>query len=650
MKLQLPSRFSYAIAILVLSGCANQEAFQKGKLLLDQSKPEEAFVQLQKAVDEQPHNIEYLRFFYRQRENWINKLLREADAASINHQWEQAKSVYERVLKIDQQNQRAQEGLQQIERGQHHEELLADANNLVGDGNDEMAMAKVRAVLAEDPQNTEAKSLRSRIDSKKSKLMTPEGRLNAKFRKPVTLEFKDASIKTVFEMLSKASGVNFILDKELQPDLKVSIFVKNTSIESALQNIFATTQLSKRILNDNSVLVYPSNKKSDYQEMVVKTFYLNNVDPKQAQNLIQTVVKTKDIFIDEKLNILVMRDTAEAVHLAGKLMAAYDISDPEVLLEVEVLEVATNKLQELGIRFPNQLSIGVAGSGGGGQLTFKEAQHFGPELGRITITDPALILNLRATDSDTNLLANPQIRVKSHKKAKIHIGDRVPVITSTSTSTGFVSESVSYLDVGLKLDVEPSVMVENEVSMDVGLEVSNIVSEVTSKNGTLAYRVGTRNANTTLRLKNGETQILAGLLNDEERSSADRVPGLSSLPLIGRLFSSKQDTHNKTEIVLLITPHIVRNIVTPDSGLTEFSTGTESGNTAVTGEQLTLQEGDAYTPAIMPQPGVTPPPVAGLPAFSQDAVTQSIPPAPLIPPPPPLPSPPPSNNIGQSPP
>ncbi len=156
------------------------------------------------------------------------------------------------------------------------------------------------------------------------------------------------------------------------------------------------------------------------------------------------------------------------------------------------------------------------------------------------------------------------------------IGERVPNITSTSTSTGFVSESVNYVDVGLKLEVEPSVYLDNDVAIKIALEVSNIVSETQTKSGTNAYRIGTRTASTVLRLKDGENQVLAGLINDDDRRSGNKVPGLGELPILGRLFGSQLDNKEKTEIVLSITPRLVRNIQRPEAPLAEFRAGTDS--------------------------------------------------------------------------
>jgi general secretion pathway protein D len=208
----------------------------------------------------------------------------------------------------------------------------------------------------------------------------------------------------------------------------------------------------------------------------------------------------------------------------------------------------------------------------------------------MNVSDPLVALNVRAQPDRTNLLANPRIRVKSKEKAHIHIGDKVPVITTTAGATGFVSETVNYLDVGLKLDVEPVVTLENDVNIKVALEVSNASREVTTAGGTVAYQVGTRNANTTLRLRDGETQVLAGLINDEDRRSASKVPGLSRLPIIGRLFSNNRDEAVKTEVVLLITPRVIRNIERPGVQLEEFNSGTE----------LEVGQGGGGAPAPIP--------------------------------------------------
>ena len=257
----------------------------------------------------------------------------------------------------------------------------------------------------------------------------------------------------------------------------------------------------------------------------MKAFYLANADVKQVLNSIRSVIKTRDIIFDERLNVLVMRDTPEAVRAAEKLVALQDQAEPEVVLQLEVMEVSTSRLQELGIRFPEQISAGVVGAANTpGTITLPEYLNRNASLVRLTISNPALIVNLRKLDSDTNLLANPHVRVRNREKARIHIGERVPVITTISTANVGVSESVSYLDVGLKLELEPNIYLDDDVAMKVGLEVSNIIDTITRTSGTQVYRLGTRNASTTLRLKDGETQILAGLIQNDERRATNKGP------------------------------------------------------------------------------------------------------------------------------
>ncbi|HET8730581.1 MAG TPA: secretin N-terminal domain-containing protein, partial [Moraxellaceae bacterium] len=368
------------------------------------------------------------------------------------------------------------------------------------------------------------------------------------------------------------------------PDLKTSIFVKDISVEDTIDLILLQDQLEKKILNDNTVFVYPNTaeKRKEYQELKVRSFHLTNANPKQMMEMLKALLKTKDIFLNEKTNSIVMRDTPEAIRLAEKMVADQDVSDPEVMLEVEVLEVSRNRLSQLGVNWPDQMTFTAApnAAGGGGSPSVYDLGHINS---RSILTSPALALTLNAMlqDSDTNILASPRIRARNREKAKIMIGDRVPVITNAvtpvATGTPVVTGSVQYLDVGLKLDVEPDIHLDNEVAIKVNMEVSSIVKEIPNTiSGTLAYEVGTRNASTLLQLKDGETQILAGLIDNEDRATANKVPGLGQFPLLGRLFSSHGDNHTKTEIVLSITPHIVGKAHLPDARQTEYWSGTEA--------------------------------------------------------------------------
>jgi len=420
---------------------------------------------------------------------------------------------------------------------------------------------------------------------------------------------RDVSLRSAFDVLSRASGVNFVLDKDVRTDQKTNIVVKDAAIEDAIRLILISNQLEHKILSENTVFVFPNTpqKLREHQELVVKSFYLANADVRQTANMIRTLVKTRDIFIDEKINLLVIKDTPNAVRLAERLIAAQDLAEPEVMLEVEVLEVGTARLLELGLRFPESIAWSLVGAAGTpGTVTLPEWLNRSAGLVQLTVTNPLFLLTLRQTDGSQSVLANPRIRVKNKEKARIHIGSRVPVITTTAAATGgFVSENVSYLDVGLKLEVEPLIYLEDEVGIKVGLEVSNIVKEVKGTgSNTLAYEIGTRNANTTLRLRDGETQILAGLISDEDRRSASRVPGVGDIPTVGRLFSATKDTVVKTEIVLLITPRLVRTLTRPDVRSIEFAAGTEAATGAPAIGAAPVQQPPAAQP---PKPFAAPP-------------------------------------------
>jgi general secretion pathway protein D len=562
-----------------MAGCAGDQAFVQGEKLIQQGRVEEGLAQLEAASLANPNNEEYRKRYHSARDVYVNELLLEADKARVLGRIEDAAAGYTRALGLDPKNSRASTGLEAVAAEEIHRREVAAARLLFDAGESDEALEKVKAVLVENPSQRNAQALQRLIETEDVRKITSEPMLSAAYKKPVTLEFRDAPLKSIFEVLSKASGINFIFDRDVRPDLRATIFVRDTSIEDAVDFLLVTSQLDKKVLNHNSILVYPDlpNKSKAYKELIVKSFYLGNADVKQTLVLIKTLVKTRDVFIDERLNLLVMRDTPEAIELATKLIATQDLAQPEVILELEVLEVSRSKLQELGIRYPTQLSYSLEGAGGvpGGFTLTEWLNTPRSELVNINVTDPAFIVNLRRQDGNTTILATPRIRVVNREKAKIHIGERLPVITTTSTANVGVSESVQYLDTGLKLDVEPNVYLDDEVSMKVGLEVSNVVQEVRSPNGTLTYQIGTRNTTTVLRVRNGETQVLAGLISEVDRRTSEKVPGLADMPVLGRLFTNNSDNRLKTEIVLLITPYIVRNIDRPGPADLVFASGTQ---------------------------------------------------------------------------
>lgn len=603
--------FSIFLAIALLASCATQPSFIEGQSMIEAGNVEEGLARVEEQAKNEPDNVEIQNYYRMHKAVAVQRWLAAGENARRAGALDEAQSAYQLALRFDPENARAKKGMADLEKDRATAAKVREAMLAMSSGDTDSAYAKAKEVLAANPGQKEAKAIVRRVEEKKLKEEAMAPKLSAALKKPITMEFRDAPLRAVFELISKRTGLNFVFDKEVPADAKATVFVRDTTIADVIHFVLVTNQLDKRVLNENTILIYPNTpaKVRDYKDLVVRSFYLANADVKQTANMIRQLVKTRDLFVDEKLNLLVIRDTPEAVAMAEKLVANQDLSEPEVMLEVEVLEVGYNKLRQLGIQWPGSLGVGVVGADGvPGQLTGTEARNLNSGLVRLTVPDPLVQFNAKQQDGRTNVLANPRIRVKNREKAHIHIGDRVPVITTTAGATGFVSESVNYLDVGLKLEVQPQVYLDDDVGIKIGLEVSNIGSQVKTSSGTVAYTVGTRNANTTLRLRDGETQVLAGLISDEDRRNAASVPGLSKLPVLGRLFSSHDDTVDKSEVVLLITPHVIRNIERPGVRLEQFSSGTEA---EVGGPPIALPSvgGPAIPPAISapPRPGATAP-------------------------------------------
>jgi general secretion pathway protein D len=542
--------------VATLFGCAAPALREADQLALD-GQHEQALTVLDAARQRDPADSALRTAQRRQRELTLATLANQADAARVNGQWGQARDVLARLEALDANHPRTQGLRLELARATRHQQLLLEATRDIDAGRSAEATSKLREVLTEAPGLPAARALQQRIAERSTEPALPAA-MTAAFQKRLSLEVRDAPLRSVFESVSRTSGVNFVFDKDVRADSKVSIFLRDVTLDEALRVILSSQQLDRKLLNDSSLFIYPNTptKQQEHQELVTRSFYLSNADVKQAQLLVKTMAKTRDVFIDERLNLIIVRDTPEVVRLTERLIASIDLPEPEVMLEVEVMEIGSNRLNELGLQWPDTVQYGVPGFSG--QITRGETL-------RASVANPAVLATLRGNSGTTNLIANPKLRARNHEKAKVQIGERLPIFTSTAVANAGVATTVSYIDTGLKLEVEPSVQLDNDVIMKVSLEVNNLIGQVAGPQGAIAYRVGTRNATTSLRLRDGETQILAGLINDEDRKAVQGVPGVSELPVVGRLFGVHSDTRNKSEVVLLITPRVVRNLGLPDA-------------------------------------------------------------------------------------
>ena len=575
-----------AVGLLLagLVGCTSV-AQRESDELWGSGNYEAAVAKLREASQKRPNDIELRAAYVRLRDRTATQLVLAADGERLARHYDDAVALYRRALGISPGFERAEAGIKLVAAARGRDVAFAEAQQLADKGDLPAAETRLRGILTADPGNFQARRMLQQLRARQA---PPEAStaLRTALATPITVDFHDTPLRSVFDALSKTAGLNFVFDRDVRPDTKVNLTIRNNSVDDAIRLLLATSGLERKILNDNSLLIYPSNqaKAREYQDQVVRTFYLVNADAKQAQNMLRTLARTRDIFIDEKLNMIAIRDTPEAVRLAEQLIAAFDVAEAEVMLEVEVMEISRTKLLDLGLNFPTQVNLETttpftpASTGTGVTSTTSEVNLRNANL-TTTIANPALRLNLLSTDTHTNLLANPRIRVKNREKAKVQVGEKLPVFSSTAVQGAGVASSVSYIDVGLKLEVEPAVTLDGDVTMKVNLEVSSnlgTVNSTSSAGTTTGFELGTRNAQTTLQVHDGETEVIGGLINDNLTDTFNKLPGLGDLPGIGRLFGETNLNREKSEIVLLITPRVIRNLAPPDFDAQYLQAGTDS--------------------------------------------------------------------------
>jgi general secretion pathway protein D len=579
-------RVSGALAIaILLAGCAADRLHREGLAAIDKGDYELGVTKLDAAVKEDPRNMGFRLDLQARRDAAVQALIGQADTARAARQLDDAARLYRRVLIIEPGNDRATHGLAGIEGDARHGITVAEARKDFERKDYDTAEAKLRGVLSEDPGYAPAQDLASAITAARG-ARTVAPRLKTRDNRKVTLQFRDAPTKMVFEVLSRETGVNFILDKDIKSDGKTTIFVQDVAVEEAIDLVLDQNSLARQILSSNMVIIYPNTtvKQKEYEQQMVRTFYLTNAEPKDVESMLKTVLGAKNMFVDERSDSIILRDTPDAVQMAEKLVASLDVPEPEVMLEVEVLEISSNKLRDLGIQYPttatltpSALTTGGATAASGLVLSDLRKQNSDT----IRITPLSVTLNAMKQAGAVNTLARPRIRARNKEKAKVLIGSRLPVITNGVTSVGggsasTITSNVQYLDVGLTLEVQPTVHLDGDVAIKVNLEVSSVLKQIQTNSGTIAYEIGTRNANTLLRLRDGETQILAGLIQDSDTKTANSIPGLGDIPIIGHLFGTHHSSRDKDEIVLSITPRIIRMQPRAAASNTEFWYGSES--------------------------------------------------------------------------
>jgi general secretion pathway protein D len=430
-------------------------------------------------------------------------------------------------------------------------------------------------------------------------------------RLPQSVIFRDAGSRDVYTALARLANITLIFDPQFR-DQPITIDLRSTTLANALDSISTATHNFYRVTGPRTVTVIPDTpaKRREYEEEVVRTFYLSNADLKETVDLLRVVIDARRIAPLAATNAITIKDTPDRIAAASRVISAIDKARPEVVIDVELLEIARSRLLEYGLQFASAGSPGINGSA---QAGANDGTFSLRDLTHLTQSDvflagvPALYYRLLKQDTNTRVLANPQLRTSEGLPAQARFGERVPVPVTTFApiATGGVAQqpitSFNYENIGVNIDITPRTHHDDEVSLALNIEVSSISG--TGFGGLPTF--GNRAIRTTIRLHDGETNLLAGLIRDDERNLLEGVPGLSDLPILGRLFAHSRKETQETDIVLTLTPHIIRVLDLNESDLRAFRVGREDSGGGVIELPVPPELPPRDTPAqerTLPQP------------------------------------------------
>ena len=583
-------------AMAVLAGCAyfNSPDIKRGDQHLAAGNWEEASLAYKNALKEDPFDPTLQSKYTMARERAAAAYEGRGRAYLKDHQPDLAAEQFKRALTIEPSSPDHQSGLLEAlrltdARGQNRE-----ADRLAQLGRTDEAMEAYARAAELDPSFKEPLESISKLTEEQQALNRDDRR-----KQPVTLRFRNAGLKEVLEGIGKAGGINLIFDKDIRND-PVTISIQDSPFEDAFNLILNSNSLFARTVAPGVLIVSPNTKQKQeqYQDLMIRTFYLSNAKAKDMVVLLKSMLDSKRMHANEQLNTIVIRDQPEKLEMAEKIILANDRLDAEVLFDVEILEVDRTVSQTYGLTYPKSVAGALVPPGAnvpnflfgqlGQQFTYRQLTSLGQDSYLFKLpTNIQLDFLKQITDAKT--LASPKIRVVNNKKAEINVGDKQPILLSTTNvlpgqaATGAVPTtstvtSIEFRDTGVKLTVEPSIHLGNELSLKMKIEVVSLGQQVTLQLSPLItqFKFGNRSAETMLNVRDGETIVLGGLIQEQDQKIRTTIPWLGDLPFIGNLLSSFQTQRVTTEVILTITPHIIPGMTPPGLSKQVFWSGTES--------------------------------------------------------------------------
>jgi general secretion pathway protein D len=545
------------VALAVVTGCTSHQAYRQAESAAQRGDWDAAVLQYMKALDQDPTDISYRAALMRAKTKASQVHFAKGQDFEKAGVTERALVEYQQAVQLDPTNQYAKARLERV-----HQAYLAQRQN--------------RATGSIDQLKKKAQQDRPQPPV-----------LNPRSTQPISLEFPEpVSIFQIYKALGKAFGINILFDPNLK-DQEISIDLKDVTAQTALETLMRSVNHFYKVLDDHTVLIAadtPQNRRI-YEDLVIQTFFLSNSEVKEMMTILRSLVDSKKIAVNEQLNAIILRDTADRVKVAEKIIETNDKAKAEVVVDVELLQINSGRLRDLGMNLSQySISQNLDRDPAKNPLRISDLQFLNQ--GDWILTLPSFVYNFVKNNTDAQLLAKPQLRITEGEKANLVIGDRVPIPLTTfntqnaGTAGGIVPiTSFQYQDVGIKIEIDPRVHHNQEVTMHVKVEVSNINGYADAGNGQKQPIIGTRTIDSVIRLQDGETNFLAGLIRTDETNTDTGVPGLSEIPLIGRLFADKRTDHQRTDVILTLTPHIIRNAEITEEDLKPIWVGTDANMT-----------------------------------------------------------------------
>jgi general secretion pathway protein D len=565
--------------------------------------------------------------------------------------YDRAVVEYTRAVREQPDNRDARQGLERAKLRAALEHF-ARGRRLAQGGRLDDAAAELQVSLELNPTNADAEAqlddVRAQLKNKiavsrdgkteleslveRARMLPPPGLGVPEVQMPASLSW-NGSARMLLLQIGKLANISVVFDPQFR-DQDLNVDLRGQSLEESLKTITAATRTFYRVTAQRSVTIVPDTqaKRQEYEEEIVKVFPLSNADIKEVSDLLRIVADARRLSFTTANNTIAVKDTPQRVELAGRLIAAMDKARPEVVIDVEIMEIDRTRLQEYGL----QVATPDVPNGVSGAVVIDRDDLTLNNLGSISRSDvrltslPGLFYRLLKTDTHTRALANTQIRVSDGQSVEANFGEEVPVPVTVFSpiATGGVNQqpitSYNYKTVGVTIGITPRTHHNNDVTLALTLEVSSISGTGFGDLPTF----GTRAVKTVNRLRDGETNLLAGLIRDDDRRVKNGVPGLSDIPAIGRLFAHNRQQKQQTDVIITLTPHIVRVLDLSETDLRAF----QAGATTDRGFDLVLPVPGAATPPgefVIPQPGQQP----GQPAPQQPAPpTQPGPATPILPP------------------